>query len=162
MFLRHAEAVTIELGQSAGAGPNRQARRPQGFEKRPPGGVDRRGIAERRLQLLSNTCQKLGLALEKLLNRLGSLLLVAFDAGDRQIGKTVGTASCLRNDVLHVERHAALSAVDALAVELLQEKFLELVARKLTMLVLDAGDVRVLHQLRVELHEFLSNPAHGR
>ena len=132
------------------------------MKKRPPGGVDRRGVAERRLQLLSNTCQKLGLTLEKLLNRLGSLLLVAFDAGDRQIGKTVGTASCLRNDVLHVERHAALCTVDAPASELLQEVLLEFVAGKFALLIFDAGDLRVLHPLRVELHEFLSNPAHGR
>ena len=162
VFLRHAEAVTIVLGQSAGAGPNRQARCTQGVKKRPPGGVDRRGVAERRLQLLSNTCQKLGLTLEKLLNRLGSLLLVAFDAGDRQIGKTVGTASCLRNDVLHVERHVALCAVDAPASELLQEVLLEFIAGKFALLILDAGDLRVLHPLRVKLHEFLSNPAHGR
>ena len=162
VFLRHAEAVTIELGQSAGAGPDRQACRTQGFEKRPPGGVDRCGVSQWCLEPLSNAGQKLGLPFEEFLNRPGPLLLVAFDARDRQIGKTVGTASRLRNDVLHVERHTALCAVDAPASELLQEVLLEFIAGKFALLILDAGDLRVLHPLRVKLHEFLSNPAHGR
>ena len=162
VFLRHAEAVTIELGQSAGAGPDRQACRTQGFEKRPPGGVDRCGVSQWCLEPLSNAGQKLGLPFEEFLNRPGPLLLVAFDARDRQIRKTVGTASRLRNDVLHVERHTALCAVDAPASELLQEVLLEFIAGKFALLILDAGDLRVLHPLRVKLHEFLSNPAHGR
>ena len=64
--------------------------------------------------------------------------------------------------MLDVERHAAPAAVDALAAELLKEVFLEFVARQIALLILNAGNVRILHQLRVELHKFHSNAAHRR
>lgn len=64
--------------------------------------------------------------------------------------------------MLDIERHAAPAAVDAFAVELLKEVLLEFVACKFALLIPNAGNIRVLHQLRVELHEFLNETAHRR
>ena len=58
--------------------------------------------------------------------------------------------------MLNIERNPALTAVDALAVKLFKEVFLELVARKFTLLIFHAGDCRVLHPLCIELYQFLN------
>ena len=156
MLFRHAESVTIELGQCTRADFDSATRCLEIPIERPTRRIDGGCISKRCLKLLADLSQKSRLLLEEILNRHSSLLLVALSAGNGEVRNSVGTSSCLGYDVLDVEHNPALATIDALAVKLFEEIFLEFVACKLALLVFHAGDCRVLHQLRIELHKLLN------
>jgi hypothetical protein len=61
------------------------------------------------------------------------------------------------NDVVQVQRHARDAAIGAVPAVLLQHVFPHLAASERAALVLDAGDLRVLHQLHVEANTLDGN-----
>ena len=94
--------------------------------------------------------QALRLLLRECLDGLRVLALVARYAGTNEVRGTAGAAPGPRHDMVEVERHAFGAAVGAGAPVALQDVFPHLVTGQRALLIPGAGDLRVLHHLRVE------------
>jgi hypothetical protein len=64
--------------------------------------------------------------------------------------------------VLNLHGCASYSAVAALAIEFVKQIFANLVASKLALLVLNPADLRILHELKIEPDQLLSDRINRR
>lgn len=90
MLFRHAESVTIELGQCARAYIDGATRCLEVPKERPTCRIDGGNISKRCLELLAALSQKSRLRLEEILDRHSPLLLVALNAGNGEVRNSVG------------------------------------------------------------------------
>src|SRR6266566_1677121 len=156
--LRQVPSNSVPLRAPARSYLNRETERLQAAIQLPPRCVQGGGIFERGLRLSQDTREPLGLIPEEVLNELGALLAIARLAGKRQVGHSVRAAPLAAEDMLYFQRHIRCIAVGTLVSPLFQQVFAGFVAGQLPLLVLDALNFGVLHELRVELDKFL---AHG-
>lgn len=92
-------------------------------------------------------------------NILGSLLQIAGFAGQRQIGNPVGAPFRPREHVLHLQRDPLHTTIGTDTPPLLEQVLTHFKAQERSLLVLQASDLRVLHLLDIEAHEFLGKRA---
>src|SRR6516162_1101590 len=75
-------------------------------------------------------------------------------AGDGQIRDAIGAVAHRGDDVLDLQRDTGGVAGGALPANLFEQICSYLVARQRSLLVLDARDLGVLHELGIALHQF--------
>ena len=154
MGFRKPEAASIPLCAAAATSLDRQSARTQSRKHREAGGVDCGCAGERSLCPCQDLSRPIRIVREKLFKRPAAFGLVAGWAGEREVADAVGAASRLRNDVLDLERRVFGITVHTVPAPLFEEVLPHLVAGELALLVLNAADLRVLHELRIEPHEF--------
>lgn len=162
MGLGEVQARAVELGASARAGFDRQAGRFQRREQRPARRIDGGGILERRFGLRLDLVQPRRLAFQEVLNGSTPLALIAGSAGERQVRDPIRTAPRAWNDMLDLQRHVRRATIGAGPIPLLQQVFAHLIPGQRSLLIFHAGDVRGLHRLHIEPHQFLTERGDGR
>jgi len=118
--------------------------------------VDRGGVLERDLGL------RLHLWVAELGRRPVAFGQVAVVACQNEVGHAIGAAPTAGQLVIELEGHLSLAAIRAAVPELLQQIGPRLPAGQFTPLVLDAADLRVLQQLRIEFDTFHLDAPDGR
>ncbi|EPX83523.1 hypothetical protein Salmuc_02131 [Salipiger mucosus DSM 16094] len=150
--LGNAQGRPVVFRAATGGRRHRQARGPQSV----PGGIarriDRGRVPQRPLCLGPDPGQPGGFSCQERLDRLVALGLVAGLAGQRQVGHAVRSAARARVDMLDLQRHMPRVAVGAAAIPFFQKILPHLVASEGALLVLGAGDLRVVEHLHVEAH----------
>ncbi len=145
--LLQPQAGTVELRAPAGADLHGQAGGDEVLIHSPAGRVDRCSVLQWAAGL------RLDVRVAELLGGLRAFLDVARLAREREVGDAVGAAPRPREDVLDLQGCILRAAVGAAATPLFEEILTHLVAGQRALLILDAADLGVLTQLRVEAHQ---------
>ncbi len=156
---RQSPGSAVPFRASASAYFDGKSKRLQATVQFPPYRVHGGGVLERGLCLGQDTFQAFGLVRKKVLDELRPLPVIARLAGDGKVAHPVRPAPLLAEDVLDFQWHVGRIAIGAPPSPLLQEVLPHLAPCQFPMLVLDALNFRVLHQLHVELDEFLGDTA---
>jgi hypothetical protein len=118
----------------------------QAIQNELPSHIHRGGLPQRLLD------QGLEVGIAELSRRELALLLIASEASQAQVAKTVRAPTALRGQMLYIQRHILGSAVDTSPTPLLQQIFPHFIALQLTLLVFHARDIWVLELLRIEFY----------
>ena len=90
-----------------------------------------------------------------------ALALVTGSTGQRQVAHPVRTVPGSRLHMIELQRDIAGITVGALMVPLEQDVLSELIARKRSVLIIHAFDIRVLQGLGIETRQFMADGADG-
>lgn len=161
MGLWEAEPGPVELGPDPGSGLHGESGCPKPSEEGPSGGVHGRRIFERGFGPGENLLQKIRLLQEKFLDGSVPLLSVAGPAGEGQVGDAIRSAEAFGVDVVDLQRNILRLAVSAGASPFLQEVFPDFVSGQCSLLVFNAGNVRIFHFLKVEPDQLLGESGDG-
>src|SRR6266498_2123442 len=129
----------------------------QTSEEFPTRHVDGCYVFERGFRLSLKTFERLGLVLEKHGNILRAFLAITGFTGQAQITDTIGPAFATSNHMFYLKRDIAFAAITTLTPPLFQQVLSDFVAQQFPLLVGDAASLRVLHGLRIEAHQFLTD-----
>jgi len=118
-------------------------------------------ILERSLRLRQETREQVRLVPEELANVLSALLRVAGFARQAQVTDTAAPASCSWGHMFDLKRDVLRAAVRASTPPLLQQVFADLIAVERALAILDAADLRIVHEVCIEFDEFHADRCEG-
>src|SRR5579884_3891282 len=147
MGFRDTACGAIPFRAPAGAGLHRQPDDAQFLVEPPADTVHRRRVLQWLLRLLLDSGEP------KLRCRFGILVLIAFRAGERQIGHPVAATATLGNDVFDLQRDVDLVAVGATPSPLFEQVLTKLISEQRALLVSYAINLRVGKRLGIEFDQ---------
>jgi hypothetical protein len=156
MGFRQSSSCSIELRESA----RTCFHWPDPFEpveERPSRRVDGRGVLQRRFRPRLHMGKVFASHAPVLFERQIAFLIIVLAAGANQIADSVRAPARPWDDVIDVQdliAGAVIASVDASMVEFDQHVFAQFKVMEFALLIFNALDLGVLHQLRVEFDEF--------
>ena len=136
---------------------NRQPQRLEALVQGPARCIDHCRIFECRFGLRENAREPLWLRCQEILDQPRPLLDIAGLAGKGEVAHPVRPASCFTQEMLDFQGNIRCITVGTLSLPLFEQVFPYLVAKQRSLLVLDTCYFGVLHLLKIEAHEFLTD-----